>query len=407
MSDHTKMGEQSFLPTAYSLQPTASGARPRRLRLGMIGGGRGAFICAVHRMAARLDDRYELVAGVLSSDPERSRASGADLLLEADRCYATLDEMLKAESARADRVDVVSIVTPNHLHHAPARRFLDAGFHVICDKPLTTTVADAEDLLAAAERAQRVLAVTYNYSGYPLVRQAREMIAGGELGALRVVQVEYAQDWLATALEGAGNKQAAWRVDPSKSGVAGAVGDIGTHAFHLAEFVTGLRVTQIAADLSTHVAGRRLDDNAQMLLRFAGGARGSLWASQVAPGNENGLRLRIYGETGGLEWAQETPNHLRFARMGESARSITRGGAGVGSAAAAATRIPSGHPEGYIEAFAQVYRDIADLILAANCGIAPNGGAFLAPTGTDGVRGVRFIHAAVESSRSGAAWTTL
>jgi predicted dehydrogenase len=278
---------------------------------------------------------------------------------------------------------------------------------VICDKPLTTTVADAEDLLAAARHAQRVLGVTYNYSGYPLVRQAREMIAGGELGAVRLVQVEYAQDWLTTPLESAGNKQASWRVDPAKSGVAGAVGDIGTHAFHLAEFVTGLRVTQIAADLSMQVAGRRLDDNAQMLLRFTGGARGALWASQVAPGNENGLRLRIYGETGGLEWTQEAPNHLRFARIGEPARSITRGGAGAGSAAAAATRVPSGHPEGYIEAFAQVYRDIAELILAANSGRAPGAGALLAPTAEDGVRGVRFIHAVVESSRRDAAWTTV
>jgi predicted dehydrogenase len=373
----------------------------------MIGGGRGAFIGAVHRMAARLDDRYELVAGVLSSDPQRSRESGADLLLEPGRCYPTIDEMLRAECARADRIDVVAIVTPNHLHHAAARQFLDAGFHVICDKPLTTTVVDAEDLLEAAERAQRILAVTYNYSGYPLVRHAREMIAGGELGALRVVQVEYAQDWLTTPLEAGGNKQAAWRVDPAKSGVAGAVGDIGTHAFHLLEFVTGLSVTQIAADLSTQVAGRRLDDNGQMLLRFANGARGSLWASQVAPGNENGLRLRIYGETGGLEWTQEAPNQLRFARIGEPARSITRGGAGAGPAAAAATRIPSGHPEGYIEAFAQVYRDIAELIAAADAGLAPGGGALLAPTAKDGVRGVRFIHAAVESSRRNAAWTSL
>lgn len=285
----------------------------RRLRLGMIGGGRGAFIGAVHRMAARLDDRYELVAGVFSSDPQRSRKSGADLLLDPSRCYASVDEMIQAESARTDRIDVVAIVTPNHLHHAAARKFLDAGCHVICDKPMTTSVADADDLVGAAERTQRVLAVTYNYSGYPLVRQAKEMIAAGELGELRLVQVEYAQDWLTTLLEAEGQKQASWRADPQKAGAAAAVGDIGTHAFHLAEFVSGLRVTQLAADLSTHVAGRKLDDNAQMLLRFANGARGALWVSQIAPGNENGLRLRIYGAKGGLEWSQEEPNHMRHA----------------------------------------------------------------------------------------------
>ncbi len=373
----------------------------------MIGGGRGAFIGPVHRMAARLDDRYEFVAGVLSADPQRARDSGADLLLEANRCYTTVDEMLRAESARPDRVDVVAIVTPNHLHHASAKKFLEAGFHVICDKPLTTTIADAEDLRSGAERMQRVLAVTYNYSGYPLVRHAREMIASGELGELRVVQVEYAQDWLSTALETEGQKQAAWRADPEKGGAAGTVGDIGAHAFHLAEFVTGVPVAQIAADLSTHVAGRSLDDNAQMLLRFANGARGALWASQVASGNENGLRLRIYGEKGGLEWSQEAPNHLRFTRYGETPRLIARGGAGVGLAAASATRIPAGHPEGYIEAFAQVYRDIADLITASDEKSAPSAGALLVPTVKDGVRGVRFIHAAVESSRRDAAWMTI
>jgi predicted dehydrogenase len=379
----------------------------RRIRLGMIGGGHGAFIGAVHRMAARLDDRYEFVAGVLSSDPQRARASGADLLLQADRCYGSIEEMVRGESARSDRVDAVAIVTPNHLHHRPAKAFLQSGFHVICDKPLTNTIADAEDLVETAERAKRVLAVTYNYSGYPLVRHAREMITAGELGELRSVQVEYAQDWLTTLLEGEGNKQAAWRTDPEKSGVAGAVGDIGTHAFHLAEFVTGLRVKQIAAELTTHVANRKLDDNAQMLLRFANGARGSLWVSQVAPGNENGLRLRVYGEKGGLEWSQEAPNHLRFTRFGKAPQLITRGGAGLGKAAAHATRIPSGHPEGYIEAFAQVYTDVADLIAASDENATPGANALLAPTVKDGLRGVRFIHAAVESSRRDAVWTTV
>lgn len=379
----------------------------RRLRLGMIGGGRGAFIGAVHRMAARLDDRYELVAGVLSSDAQRAQDSGADLLLDPARSYTSLDAMVAGESVRSDRIDVVAIVTPNHLHHAAAKRFLEAGFHVICDKPLTTTLADAEDLLATAERTRRVLAVTYNYSGYPMVRQARQLVANGELGELRVVQIEYAQDWLTRALEAEGQKQAAWRTDPTKGGAAGTVGDIGTHAFHLAEFVAGVRVNQLAAELSTHVAGRKLDDDAHMLLRFSNGARGALWASQVAVGNENGLRLRVYGEKAGLEWSQESPNHLRFTRHGEMPRLIARGGAGASTVAAAASRTPAGHPEGYIEAFAQVYRDIADLIVAANDGAAPNANAALVPTVKDGVRGVRFIHAAVESSGREAAWVTI
>jgi predicted dehydrogenase len=379
----------------------------RRLRLGMIGGGRGAFIGAVHRMAARLDDRYELVAGVFSSDPQRSRESGAELLLDPQRCYGSVDEMLRAEGARADRIDVTAIVTPNHLHHVAAKKFLEAGCHVICDKPMTTTVADATDLVSTAERARRVLAVTYNYSGYPLIRQAKEMIAAGELGELRIVQVEYAQDWLTTALEAEGQKQATWRTDPRQSGVAGSVGDIGTHAFHLAEFVSGARVSQLAAELSTHVQGRKLDDNAQMLLRFANGARGALWVTQVAPGNENGLRLRIYGARGGLEGSQEEPNHLRYAPYGQAPRVMARGGPGATPLAAGAVRIPSGHPEGYLEAFAQVYRDIADLIAAYDAKTQPPAGALLVPTANDGLRGVQFVHAAVESSRTNAAWVDL
>jgi predicted dehydrogenase len=379
----------------------------RRLRLGMIGGGRGAFIGAVHRMAARLDDRYELVAGVFSSDPQRSRDSGAELLLDPGRCYGSVDDMVRAEGARTDRVEVVAIVTPNHLHHAAAKKFLEAGCHVICDKPLTTTVADAAELVGIGERARRVLAVTYNYSGYPLIRQAKEMIAAGELGELRAVQVEYAQDWLTTPLEAAGQKQASWRTNPQQAGAAGAVGDIGTHAFHLTEFVTGLRVSHLAAELSTQVAGRKLDDNAQMLLRFPNGARGGLWVSQVAVGNENGLRLRIYGAKGGLEWSQEEPNHLRYAPYGQQPRVIARGGPGATPLAISAARIPSGHPEGYLEAFAQVYRDIADLIAAYDAKTPPQAGALLVPTAKDGLRGVQFVHAAVESSRRNAAWVDL
>jgi predicted dehydrogenase len=315
--------------------------------------------------------------------------------------------MLRGETARADRIDVVAIVTPNHLHHAAAKQVLEAGCHVICDKPMTTSLADAQDLVATAERTKRVLAVTYNYSGYPLVRQAKEMIAAGEIGELRLAQVEYAQDWLTTLLEAEGQKQAAWRADPQQAGAAAAVGDIGTHAFHLAEFISGLRVSQLAADLSTHVAGRKLDDNAQMLLRFANGARGALWVSQVAAGNENGLRVRVYGAKGGLEWSQEEPNHMRHAPYGEQPRIIARGGPGATPLAASAARIPAGHPEGYLEGFAQLYRDIADLIAAYDSQTAPPAGALLVPTGTDGLRGVQFVQAAVESSRADAAWVKL
>ncbi|TWA83076.1 putative dehydrogenase [Azospirillum brasilense] len=385
---------------------TASGPN-RRLRLGMVGGGRGAFIGAVHRIAARLDDRYELRAGALSSDPERCQASGADLFLPPERCYASFAEMARAEAARDDGIDVVSIVTPNHLHHDAAKAFLEAGIHVICDKPLTTTLEDAEDLAAAVERSGLVFALTHNYTGYPMVRQARAMVAAGDLGTIRVVQVEYPQDWLSTRLEESGQKQAEWRTDPARSGIAGCVGDIGTHAFQLAEFVTGLRCTRVAADLTAFVEGRRLDDNAHMMLRFGDGARGMLWASQVAPGHENGLRLRVYGDKGGLEWFQEQPNHLRFSPLGEPPRTITRGGPGSDGAAAHATRIPSGHPEGYLEGFAQIYRDAADLIVARMGGATAGEQAALVPTVRDGVRGVRFIHAAVESSRRDAAWVEI
>ncbi len=390
-----------------TIEGNAASGPQRRLRLGMVGGGRGAFIGAVHRIAARLDDRYELVAGALSSDPERARASGVDLFLAPDRCYASFAEMAQAEAARDDRIDAVAIVTPNHMHHPAAKAFLEAGIHVICDKPMTTTIEDAEDLAATVERTGLVFALTHNYTGYPMVRQARAMVEAGELGRIRVVQVEYPQDWLTTRLEDSGQKQAAWRTDPAQSGIAGCVVDIGTHAFQLAEFVTGLRCTGLAADLTSFVEGRRLDDNAHMMLRYDNGAKGMLWASQVAPGHENGLRLRVYGDKGGLEWFQEQPNHLRFSPFGEPPRIITRGGPGANPAAGHATRIPSGHPEGYLEGFAQLYRDTADLIGARLGWGEPDPQARLVPTVQDGVRGVRFIHAAVESSRQGAAWVTL
>ncbi len=324
----------------------------RRLRLGMVGGGQGAFIGGVHRIAARLDGHWDLVAGAFASDPERARASARDLLVPDDRAYATFDEMAEAESRRVDGIDAVSIVTPNHLHHEVAKAFLDRGIHVICDKPLTTTLADAEDLVERVHKTGLVFGLTHNYTGHPMVRQARQMVVDGELGPIRVVQVEYAQDWLATKLEDTGLKQAEWRTDPARSGPVGAVGDIGNHAANIAAFVTASRITDVAADLHTFVDGRRLDDNAHMLLRFEGGAKGMLWASQVSHGNENGLRLRVYGEKAGLEWAQEHPNQLKFTPLGEAPRVMFRGGPGLGPAAERASRIPAGHPEGYLEAFA-------------------------------------------------------
>lgn len=369
----------------------------------MVGGGPGAFIGGVHRIAARLDDRWELVAGAFSRDPGRCRAAAAELHVAPDRAYPDLREMARAEAARPDGIDAVAVVTPNASHHAVSRAFLDAGVHVVCDKPLTTTLADALDLVRAVRESGRVFVLTHNYTGYPMARQARAMVAAGEVGAVRVVQVEYPQDWLATRVEDTGNRQAAWRVDPAQAGPAGSLGDLGTHALNLAEFVTGLRLEAVCADLSAFVPGRALDDDARVLLRFRGGARGALWSSQVSPGNENALRLRVYGEKAGLEWSQEHPNQLCFSPLGEAPRVLSRGGpGGLHPAAAAATRIPAGHPEGYLEAFAQLYRDAAELVAARLEGREADASASLAPTVEDGARGVRFLEAAVESSRAGA-----
>ncbi|ANY78582.1 oxidoreductase [Microvirga ossetica] len=379
----------------------------RRLRLGMVGGGRGAFIGAVHRIAARLDDRWELVAGALSSDPERARASGEDLLLKPDRIYGDYNEMARRERRLKDGIDAVAIVTPNHAHAAAARAFLKAGIHVICDKPLTTTRREADQLAKLARESGLIFAVTHNYTGYPMVRQARAMVKAGELGAIRVVQVEYAQDWLATRVEETGSKQAEWRTDPARSGPAGAVGDIGTHAFNLAEFIVGDEVASLSAELHTFVEGRRLDDNAHMMLRFTSGAKGMLWCSQVASGIENGLRIRIYGEKAGLEWCQENPNYLTFLPLGEPPRTIRRNGSGADEASRAASRIPGGHPEGYLEGFAQLYTDVAEQIAARIEKRDPNPFALQVPTVDHGVRGVRFIEAAVRSSQRKAAWVDL
>lgn len=374
-----------------------------RIRLGMVGGGNDAFIGGVHRFASRLDDRYELVAGALSSTPQKARASGAVLGLDPARTYDDFKVMAIREARLEDGIEAVAIVTPNHVHYAAAREFLKRGIHVICDKPLTSTLPEARKLVKAAERSSALFVLTHNYTGYPLIRQAREIIANGELGDIRVVNVEYAQDWLTQDDD---SKQAAWRTDPAQSGLGGATGDIGTHAFNLAGFVTGLKLERLAADLQSFVSGRALDDNGHVMLRYAGGARGLLWCSQVAPGNENGLRLRVYGEKGGLEWAQENPNQLWFTPFGEPKRLLTRGGAGTGPAAARMCRIPPGHPEGYLEGFANIYSEAAIAIEAHRTG-APVPPEVQFPTVQDGLEGVQFVDACVRSSKRDGAWVGL
>ncbi len=384
----------------------SDGGEVRRIRLGMVGGGEGAFIGAVHRIAARLDGHYELVAGALSSTLEKALRSGAALGLDPTRSYADFREMARLEKRRRDGIDAVAIVTPNHMHAPVAEAFLKAGIHVICDKPLTTTLKEARRLQALAEKSGLVFAVTHNYTGYPLVRQARAMVQAGELGAIRVVQVEYPQDWLSTKLEETGQKQAEWRTDPARSGAGGCIGDIGTHAMNLADYVTGQTPNELCADLTTFVEGRRLDDNAQILLRYVSGARGMLWASQVAPGNENALKLRVYGEKGGLAWHQEHPNQLLWSPLGEPTRIIARGTGAVGPDAARVTRIPSGHPEGYLEAFATIYAEAAAAIRAHRVGEPPPVEVQF-PTVADGVRGLAFIEAAVRSSKAGGRWVSV
>jgi predicted dehydrogenase len=375
-----------------------------RIRLGMIGGGEGAFIGAVHRIASRIDDHYELVAGALSSTSEKSRRSGQALGLAADRIYDDFETMAKAEAARPDGVEAVAIVTPNHVHASPTYAFLKAGIHVICDKPLTTSFAEAKKMKAAVEKAGLVFALTHNYTGYPLVRQMREMVKAGELGEIRLIQVEYPQDWLTESIEKSGHKQAEWRVDPARSGAGGALGDIGTHAYNLADYVAGIELSELSADLTSFGAGRQLDDNVQILLRYANGARGGLWASQVAPGNENGLRLRVYGTKGGVHWVQAEPNHMLWSPFGKSTRIVTRAGPDAGAAAGRMSRIPPGHPEGYLEGFANIYSEVALAIRAAQAGKKPDKAVHF-PTIDDGVKGLAFIEAAVKSSKANGKWT--
>jgi predicted dehydrogenase len=371
----------------------------------MVGGGPGAFIGAVHRIAARLDDRYELVAGALSSDPEKGVAFAKELHIP--RAYGSFAEMAAAESKHPEGIDAVAIVTPNHAHYPAAKAFLEAGIHVMCDKPMTLTVAEAEDLAAIVDRTGLLFGLTHTYSGYPLVRQMREMIADGAIGKVRMVHVEYVQGWLATPLEETGAKQATWRTDPSKSGKGGCLGDIATHAFHLACFTTGLKPEAIAADVTTFVPGRRLDDNVEAMIRFEGGAKAMLLSSQIAIGEENNLNIRIYGEAGSLTWDQENPNRLRHMRLNEPERLLTRGGPGATPWATYGTRTPSGHPEGYLEAFAQLYKDFAELLTARLENRKPDPIATLLPGCADGVRGMRFIDATLASSANDSAWTAL
>jgi len=377
-----------------------------RIRLGMVGGGRDAFIGGVHRIAARIDDQYVLVAGALSSTSEKSLASAKDLGIAEDRAYPDFKAMAIREARLKNGIEAVSIVTPNHMHYPAAREFLKRGIHVICDKPLTSTLADAKKLAKLAEDSGALFILTHNYTGYPMIRQAREMIAAGELGDIRVVQAEYAQDWLSEKVEDTGQKQAGWRTDPARSGAGGSTGDIGTHAYNLTRFVTGLTLNSLSADLDTFVEGRALDDNAHVMMRFEGGAKGMLWCSQVAPGNENALTLRVYGSKGGLEWAQEDPNCLWHTPLGEPKRLITRGGPGSGEAAGRVSRIPPGHPEGYLEGFATIYSEAAAAIKARRAGSATPA-EVIYPTVQDGLDGVAFVAACVASSKRGGVWVNV
>lgn len=375
---------------------------PRILRAGIVGGGRGAFIGAVHRIAAALDNESTLVAGALSSDPRIAHESAAAWRLE--RSYDSYEAMARAEAARPDGIDFVIVATPNHLHFPVARAFIEAGIHVVCDKPLTASIADAEQLVQWVEKRNVLFALTHNYTGYPMVRQARDMVKQGLIGEVRKVLVEYQQDWLMAPIEQHGNKQAAWRTDPAKAGAGGCVGDIGTHAENLLEFATGLRIQSLCADLTTFVPGRHLDDDANILLRLQNGAKGTLVCSQIATGEENNLTLRLYGSKAGLEWRQQDPNTLIYKPAGAPWQLFRTAQTYLGDAARDAARLPPGHPEGYLEAFANIYREvIGDIqrLLRGEKALADY------PTARDGLRGIQFVAKCVESSKRGAQWLDL
>ncbi len=381
----------------------------RKIRMGMIGGGRGAFIGGVHRMAAALDGQIELVCGAFSSNPEKSKLSGQDFYLDPSRIYGSYEEMILAEKELSEdqRMDFVSIVTPNHMHYAPAKMAIEHGFHVVCDKPLCYDMEQAYDLQKVVQESGLIFALTHNYTGYPMVKEAKAMISDGKLGKIRKVVVEYPQGWLSTFLEGSDQKQAAWRTDPKRSGIAGAMGDIGTHAENLVEYITGLKITELCADISTLVEGRALDDDGNVLLRFDNGARGILYASQISAGEENNLKIRVYGEYGGLEWLQMKPNTL-MVRWADKPAQMMRAGVGEQAASTQAhMRIPAGHPEGYLEAFANIYRNVAKCIQARIEGIEVDPIYTDFPTVEDGVRGMNFIYKVIESGKSDQKWITL
>lgn len=379
----------------------------RKLRMGMIGGGMGSFIGDVHRKAAAIDGMIELVCGAFSSTAEKSVASGKALLLPEDRCYGSFEEMILREKALPEtlRMDFVAIVTPNHMHFAPAKMALENGFHVVCDKPMTLTIEEAKILEQLVQSTGLLFALTHNYPGSPMVKQAKAMVENRDIGTIRKVQVQYLQGWMATAVEDADNKQAAWRVDPSKSGVGGALGDIGTHAHNLLEYITGMQVKELSADLGRVGKGRILDDDANILIRMENGAKGTMSLSQIAVGEENNFAIRIYGEKGSLEWHQENPNELITRWLDQPKKIFTPNGHGLYPQALAASRIPSGHPEGYLEAFANVYKNFAihlNAFLTKTTIKTPD-----YPTVSDGIRGVQFIHAAVESDQQNAAWINM
>ena len=378
----------------------------RRLRLGMVGGGQGAFIGAVHRLAARMDDHYELLAAALSADPANARSSALALGLDPARAYEDYARMAQAEAARSDGIEVVAITTPNHLHAPVARAFLEAGIHVICDKPLALTLAEGEELARLARQRRRLFALTHTYSGYPMVRHARELVSAGELGELRYVQVEYLQDWLANPIPPGQNKQADWRADPARAGRAGCLGDIGTHAYQLAAFITGQLPNELAAELHSFVPGRLVDDHLQVWLRYSQGMRGSLNASQVASGEENRLQIRLYGDKASLIFRQEAPNELWLTPIGGASQRLTRGRV-ESDAARHASRVPAGHPEGYLEAFAQLYTDAALQIHALAAGEAPPPESLALTTVEDGVAGMRFIETSLASHAANGRWLPL
>ena len=379
---------------------------PRKIRMGMVGGSTEAFIGAVHRRAAIMDGEIELVCGAFSSSPEKSKATGEALYLPPDRVYANYEEMIRKEKElpEGERMDFVAIVTPNHVHFPPAKLALENGFHVVCDKPLTHVTEDAEDLVKIVEDSGLIFCLTHNYTGYPMVKEARELIKAGALGEIRKVIVEYPQGWLSTLVEATGNKQASWRTDPERSGAAGGLGDIGTHAENLAEYITGLKITEVCADLTIFVEGRLLDDDANVLLRFDNGAKGILQNSQICNGEENDLNIRIYGELGGLEWNQMEPNTLIHKVQGSPARLLRTGVGALSEAAQVHTRIPAGHPEGYFEAFANLYRNFALAVRARWAGEVQNP-LYDFPDVYDGLRGMKFIDTVIASDKSDEKWT--